>query len=69
MSDQPEKLLTAAMLRTFVPVHNVTIWRWIKQGTFPAPIYFNSRRYWRLSDVQAWIRARQQAEPSAQPTA
>ncbi len=42
--------------------HAVTIWRWVRDGKFPAPIYLQSRRRWRLAEVLAWLDA-QAARP------
>ncbi len=33
-----------------------TIWRWVREGTFPAPIKVNAHSIaWRKEDVDAWI--------------
>ncbi|MBI4858989.1 MAG: helix-turn-helix domain-containing protein [Candidatus Riflebacteria bacterium] len=53
--DLPDRLLTRAMLREHVPVSDMCLWRWIRAGKFPAAIKFNGRRYWRASEIQAWI--------------
>jgi len=36
-----------------------TVYRWVREGAFPAPILIGPRAArWRLSDVQAWLAAR-----------
>jgi predicted DNA-binding transcriptional regulator AlpA len=40
------------------PVGRATIYRWIKQGDFPAAFYINGRPYWRESDIDAFIASR-----------
>jgi predicted DNA-binding transcriptional regulator AlpA len=35
----------------------MTLWRWIAQRNFPSPIYIARRRYWKESDVLAWLEA------------
>lgn len=61
-----EQLLTRAMLVELVPVTAMSLWRWIKKGTFPRPIVFNRRNYWRQSEIQAWIegQSRKRADPT-----
>lgn len=39
-------------------VSRMSIWRWTKQGGFPAAVYFGSRRAWRESDIVAWEASR-----------
>jgi predicted DNA-binding transcriptional regulator AlpA len=33
----------------------MTLWRWIKDGKFPKPIYIATRRYWTEAEVIAWL--------------
>lgn len=41
-------------------VHRSTIWRWVRQGTFPRPISLNPTvRVWRETDIEKWITDRQ----------
>lgn len=53
-----DRLLTRAMLRDVVPVSDMTLWRWTRAGTFPLPVKFNGRTYWRAGEVQAWMEMR-----------
>lgn len=34
-----------------------TIWRWIKENRFPRQVRLGSISLWRMSEVQAWMRA------------
>lgn len=39
-----------------IGVSEKTIWQWVKEGKFPAPIRLSANiTVWRLSDVQAWM--------------
>ena len=51
--------IRASALRTFVPIAPATLWRWVKAGTFPAPVKLGSNTTaWLASDVQKWIDAK-----------
>ena len=41
-------------------VSSMTIYRWLRQPEmeFPQPTYIARRRYWRKSDVTAWLESR-----------
>ena len=42
-----------------VGVSDKTIWQWIKNGEFPAPIKLSdSVTVWRLSDVHTWMQSK-----------
>lgn len=42
-----------------IPASPATIWRWVKAGTFPAPIKLSDRvTAWETQAVAAWIDAR-----------
>jgi predicted DNA-binding transcriptional regulator AlpA len=44
--------------RGMIGVSDKTIWKWIKQGTFPTPVKLSdSITAWKLSEVQAWLQA------------
>lgn len=39
-----------------IGVSDKTIWQWVKQGQFPAPIKLSDGvTVWRMSEVSAWI--------------
>jgi predicted DNA-binding transcriptional regulator AlpA len=61
-----EQLLSRRMLRKMVPVSDMTIWRWERDGLFPKHLTINSRNYWLLSEVSTWLAAhRHKQVPSA----
>jgi predicted DNA-binding transcriptional regulator AlpA len=39
-----------------VPIGTVTMWRWVKEGRFPAPIRVGSGTYWQVGAIRAWLR-------------
>jgi predicted DNA-binding transcriptional regulator AlpA len=50
-----ERLLPRRELRRLVPVSDMTIWRWERDGVFPRHVSINGRNYWRLSEISDWI--------------
>jgi predicted DNA-binding transcriptional regulator AlpA len=44
-----ERLLTRRMLRRMVPVSDMSIWRWERDGRFPRHITVHGRNYWLFS--------------------
>jgi predicted DNA-binding transcriptional regulator AlpA len=45
-----------------IPVGPNTIWRWVREGKFPAPVSLGANvTAWRLSDVEAWEASREVA--------
>ncbi len=62
-----DTFLPAAAVRARYSVHDVTLWRWMRDPrmNFPKPLYANSRhRLWRLAELEAW-----EASRSAEGTA
>lgn len=60
-----QKLIPASTVRTICGgVSDMTLWRWLKDPdlAFPAPVYITKRRYWRESDVTAWIEQRSEVK-------
>ena len=49
-----------AVRRRYGGRSEMALWRWIKDPDlgFPAPIYIQQYRYWRLADLLAWERSR-----------
>ena len=37
-------------------ISDMTLWRWMQAGTFPAPVVVggNRHRFWRISDIRHW---------------
>lgn len=43
-----------------LPIHRNTLWRWVSQGQFPAPIKLSPGvTAWLLADVEAWEKGRE----------
>lgn len=41
-----------------IPFSPATLWRKVKDGTFPAPVKLSERvTAWRVEDVRAWMQA------------
>jgi predicted DNA-binding transcriptional regulator AlpA len=53
------------MLRQVVPVSDMTIWRWERDGLFPRHVTVNSRNYWLFSEVNAWLAAQRRGNASS----
>ncbi|MGA7180922.1 MAG: AlpA family phage regulatory protein [Thiobacillaceae bacterium] len=42
-------------LRQRVPVSHSTLWAWVREKKFPAPLKLSERvTVWRVSDIDAW---------------
>jgi predicted DNA-binding transcriptional regulator AlpA len=50
-----ERLLSRKLLRQLMPVSDMTIWRWERDGTFPKHLTINGRNYWLFRDVMSWL--------------
>lgn len=62
---EDDRLMTAAQVRVFFGgVTDMTIYRWLKDTKlgFPKPIFINTNRYWRASEIEAFVKARKQAK-------
>ncbi|EIX1762584.1 AlpA family phage regulatory protein [Cronobacter sakazakii] len=54
------ELLTAKQVITITTLSRMTIWRYIKAGTFPDCIKLGPKRVaWRRKDIMAWLESRQ----------
>ena len=58
MSD--EKLIGARKVRERYDVSDMALWRWLHDAelAFPPPLYIKGRRYWQVSQLEQWERAR-----------
>lgn len=53
------ELATTSTRPGVIPASPATIWRWVKSGTFPAPIKLSERvTAWDAQAVDAWIKER-----------
>jgi len=43
----------------------MTLWRWLRDPElgFPRPLVINGRRYWRESEIKAWLASRPRDGP------
>lgn len=58
VGDQDDVLVTSRQVRARIGgVTAMCVWRWTRDGKFPAPMRINGRNYWRASVVRAWIMA------------
>ncbi len=48
-------LLSTSDVQKIAPVSNVTLWRWVRDGKFPAPIQVAKNNFWRSDEVAAWM--------------
>ena len=52
-------LASTASKNGLIPASPATIWRKVKDGTFPKPIKLGDRiTAWRLDDIEEWLAAR-----------
>lgn len=39
-----------------IPISPATLWRWVKAGTFPAPVKLSAMiTAWKVADVREWL--------------
>lgn len=49
----------SALIPNIVPLSPATLWRWVRNGTFPAPVKLGENvTAWRCEDVRQWIDAK-----------
>jgi hypothetical protein len=55
-----ETFLPSRQVLARFSVSSMTLHRWCRDEklAFPVPVYINNRRYWRLSELALWERAR-----------
>ncbi|POS09189.1 MULTISPECIES: helix-turn-helix transcriptional regulator [Burkholderia] len=54
------KVLRLVGVLDTVGVKKTTLYRWIREGTFPAPVQLGARSVgWRAADVEQWVESRQ----------
>jgi predicted DNA-binding transcriptional regulator AlpA len=56
--------LPAAHVRKRYGVSDMAIWRWLHNEalSFPHPIRINRRRFWKLTELEAWEASRGKTE-------
>jgi predicted DNA-binding transcriptional regulator AlpA len=68
LPNKGERLLPRRELRSLMPVSDMTIWRWERDGLFPRHLLINGRNYWRLSELREWMDQRERAGASVGAT-
>lgn len=59
------KILRLLGVLDAIGVSKTTIYQWVSEGKFPAPVRLGARSVgWRQADVDAWLEAREQVQPS-----
>lgn len=53
MESQEVLIASRELRRIFGGITLQTVWRWVQNGTLPAPTKINGRNFWRASDVDA----------------
>ena len=47
------------LIPNLIPFSPATLWRKVKDGTFPAPVKLSERvTAWRVEDIRAWMQSR-----------
>ncbi|MCA8130875.1 MULTISPECIES: helix-turn-helix transcriptional regulator [Burkholderia cepacia complex] len=60
------KILRLIGVLDCVGVKKTTLYRWIREGKFPAPVQLGARSVgWRATDVQQWLESRQSTREQA----
>lgn len=55
-------LLTDKQVAELLSIHQITVWRWVREGKLPAPIKITSgATRWRRADIAAWLNAKKEA--------
>ena len=67
MQDHREFLPAGQVRARYGGISDMSLWRWGRDPKlgFPAPIKIHKRRYWKLSDLQAWEATRPAARTEA----
>jgi len=53
-----DRHITKNQLRELVPVVDMTLWRWVRAGQFPAPVQIGGKNFWKLREVQQFLASR-----------
>lgn len=60
LADHPlsnDRLMLKREILRYIPVSPKTWERWVENGTLPSYIRLGAQRFWRASDIHAWIEA------------
>lgn len=58
--------LPSAAVRARYGVSDMSLWRWLHDAKlgFPKPSRINGRRYWKITDLEAWEASRKKSDAS-----
>ena len=59
--DDGQTYLMAKQVRARYGVSDMCLWRWLRDAAttgFPQPIRLGKRRFWKLSELEAWEEAK-----------
>ena len=49
----------AQLIPAIIPISHATLWRGVKDGTFPTPVKLSARvTAWRVEDIRSWMESR-----------
>jgi predicted DNA-binding transcriptional regulator AlpA len=55
VAQTPNQYLSTRQVRTrYGNVSDMWVWRRLRDSAFPKPTFIAGRRFWRLSDLEAW---------------
>jgi predicted DNA-binding transcriptional regulator AlpA len=54
-----ERLISRAELRQFIDISDMCLWRWLRAGKFPPPVYIGARRFWKATAIAQWLKSKQ----------
>jgi predicted DNA-binding transcriptional regulator AlpA len=57
-----ERLISRAELRQFIDISDMSLWRWLRAGKFPPPVYIGARRFWKATAIAHWLDCKQSTE-------
>ena len=49
--------ISRAAVQELVACSSTTLWRWVRDGKFPAPRYFSVRSTWNVGELRDWLQA------------
>jgi predicted DNA-binding transcriptional regulator AlpA len=57
--DGDDLVSNAERKRKFVPLSDSAIWQLLQRGEFPRPTWIRGKKFWRASELRAWVEAEQ----------
>jgi len=65
--EQGKYLPSRPLRRRYHDISDMTLWRWLNDDElgFPRPVIINGRRYWLISELEAWESALRDGKATA----